>query len=901
MASLGDMFVKVGADISGFSAAMGSVKSTLNKTASEMKSVGTAMSAAFTLPMVGAGLAALKTAGDLEQTSIAFKTLLGSSQAATAHLQELKNFAMSTPFEFSELTLASKRMQALGFEAKSIIPTLTNIGDAASALGMGAEGVQRIVTALGQMKAKGMVQAEEMRQLAEAGIPAWQILAKTLNTDVAGAMKAVEARTVSAGIAIPAILAGMNEKFGGLMKAQSETMLGQWSNLKDKIYFTLADIGKTLAPNAKGMMENVFSPMLDVVKNLAKQFSELPPGIQNTVIALVALTAAIGPVTFAMGGMINMTTNAISLIGKYAAAIASLGASSLAQLVSRYQSVGAAYTTMLATGVLRVAGWAGVAYAVYDVVNAYLAMQDAQERVSKNQKQGADLLLEYEVRLNRQGVATADLTQKYNQGEISIEAYRKGLDRLRDEHLKLHPVLQTSKDAMEKQLLSAKAIKDAFADLGIKDLRTEIAEAEKAFNLLHASGKLTSGQMLEAANHVAKLRQELADLSKFAKVVPVDIHAIGPSLESLKNLPKIGDVFNLPTSNIVGSMSAISVALGDVMAAYRVAQGNAEDTAEAFRYFGETTGTEYEKMAKTAGENYEIMKNSGIASLDAQERAWAKWQRAVNEADFTMKRISKEEHDAREINLKDVEQQVKNDEKATKAIKRSRYDLGKELEEMSHRTFDSMERDLAKNIVSWKGWKETLVNVGKGFAEDFLAIMLKGLFKPLEDQFAKIAGKIGGWLGGIIGSSGSATGSVVGAAGSAAGGAGGAAGGVGGAVAGASSGLMGTITAISGVATAVSSIVGNFQFAGMNKSLDLIVNHTLRIFNEVFQQRIDHWDQFNGMYMRLGEVWNTLKDGGGAGGVTIDLRNSTFGAGVTKASMSDAFQQMYREAVAAKG
>jgi tape measure domain-containing protein len=271
--------------------------------AGSLTQIGAALTATVTVPIVGLGLAALKAAGELEQNKVAFTTMLGSSDAALAHLQQLRDFALATPFQFTELELASKRMMALGFNAAEVIPTLRIIGDAAAGLGMGAAGVERIVTALGQMKAKGAIQAEEMRQLAEAGIPAWNILAKTLNTDVAGAMAAVEKRTVMAAEAIPALLTGINTKFGGMMEAQSKTLLGQWSNLEDAISFTLTDIGTSLAPLAKSMMENLFQPALEAIKSLAHWFGELPEPVRLVAVVIAAAAAAVGPLLVAVGGI----------------------------------------------------------------------------------------------------------------------------------------------------------------------------------------------------------------------------------------------------------------------------------------------------------------------------------------------------------------------------------------------------------------------------------------------------------------------------------------------------------------------------------------------------------------------------------------------------------------------
>ena len=149
-----------------------------------MTDLGKNLSMYVTLPMVGAAGAALKLAGDFEQTKIAFDTMLGSGVEAQAFLEELEAFAASTPFEFRDLTDAAKKMMALGFSAEQVIPTLTAIGDSVAGLGGGAEMINRVTLALGQMQAKGKVSAQEMQQLAEAGIPAWQMLADKIGVSI---------------------------------------------------------------------------------------------------------------------------------------------------------------------------------------------------------------------------------------------------------------------------------------------------------------------------------------------------------------------------------------------------------------------------------------------------------------------------------------------------------------------------------------------------------------------------------------------------------------------------------------------------------------------------------------------------------------------------------------------
>lgn len=169
----------------------------------------------------------------LQNAEIGFTTMLGSGEAATKMLGDLRTFALQTPFEFPDLLEASKRMLALGFASKDIIPNLTAIGDAAAGLDSGAQGIQRITLALGQMSAKGKVNAQDMRQLTEAGIKAWQILADKQGVSVREIMRQSEAGTLSAAVAVPQLLEGMEDRFGGLMDKMSHTWSGALSNIKD--------------------------------------------------------------------------------------------------------------------------------------------------------------------------------------------------------------------------------------------------------------------------------------------------------------------------------------------------------------------------------------------------------------------------------------------------------------------------------------------------------------------------------------------------------------------------------------------------------------------------------------------------------------------------------------------
>jgi tape measure domain-containing protein len=194
---------------------------------------------------VAAGFGAAKGAvidlnSSLEQSKIAFTTMLGSAEKADAFLDSLAKFAAETPFEFPDLVNASKRMFAFGFQAKEVVPLLTAVGDAVAAVGGGAEVIDGVTTALGQMQAKGKVSAEEMNQLAERGIPAWDMLAKKMGVSVAEAMEASAKGQVKAETMLAAFQEGAAARFGGMMAKQAKTWQGALSTISDSLNMAMA-------------------------------------------------------------------------------------------------------------------------------------------------------------------------------------------------------------------------------------------------------------------------------------------------------------------------------------------------------------------------------------------------------------------------------------------------------------------------------------------------------------------------------------------------------------------------------------------------------------------------------------------------------------------------------------
>lgn len=323
----GKVVIEILGDSSKFASEVSKLTDTTSKAISSLGSgfskAGTVLTAAITAPLAIAGVKAARwasqTAANAEQVDIAFNTMLGPERAKKM-IADLVEFAKTTPFEMAGLNKATQQMLAYGFAADDVIPMLTDVGNATAALGAGQQGIDAITRALGQMHGKGVAASQEMMQLTEVGIPAWDYLAKALHTDVAGAMEMVTKKAVSADVAIAAIRAGMQGDFGGLMIKQSRTLTGVLSNLADaatatimKMYQTdgykkmtdalskLADPIQKLVESLMPLFERGMEALAGMATNAANAINQMSASDIQTIAKSIGMLAGTGPALLVIG------------------------------------------------------------------------------------------------------------------------------------------------------------------------------------------------------------------------------------------------------------------------------------------------------------------------------------------------------------------------------------------------------------------------------------------------------------------------------------------------------------------------------------------------------------------------------------------------------------------------
>jgi tape measure domain-containing protein len=276
-----------------------------------------------------------------EQSLVAFTTILKDGGKAQKLMQDIVETARVTPFATEDIVKSVRQLLAFGLpldkilkgagaDAKGLVITL---GNAVAAMGGGSEMIETANRAIGQMFAKGKVSAEELQQLAEAGIPVYAILQEELGL-TAKQVQNIGDAGISATVAIDALTRGMDKRFGGAMEKQSKTFKGIISTIKDNIEIGLGKATEGLFNKLKASLGGFGDFLTDFNKRVEKvgfmqALEEKAPAIASILEmltdaggSLVDILKELGPaassflkVLSATGlGTVMLTLRAISII-----------------------------------------------------------------------------------------------------------------------------------------------------------------------------------------------------------------------------------------------------------------------------------------------------------------------------------------------------------------------------------------------------------------------------------------------------------------------------------------------------------------------------------------------------------------------------------------------------------
>lgn len=199
---------------------------------------------------------------EFELQRVSLGAIIQDTNKANALFQQIKAFAVKSPFEIKDLVSYTKQLAAYNIKADELFDTMKRLADVSAGLGVD---MQRVILAYGQVKAASVLRGTELRQFTEAGIPLVQQLADKF-TQLRGRMVStaevfdlISKRAVSFEM-VKEIFEDMTNAGGmfyEMQEKQSATLAGQWSNLKDAYSIMLDEIGNTagVRSSMEGLIE----------------------------------------------------------------------------------------------------------------------------------------------------------------------------------------------------------------------------------------------------------------------------------------------------------------------------------------------------------------------------------------------------------------------------------------------------------------------------------------------------------------------------------------------------------------------------------------------------------------------------------------------------------------------
>lgn len=386
---------------------------------------------------------------EMEQYTTSLEVMLGSAEKASAMIAEMREFAAKTPLTLENVISGGSLLMSYGVDESNLIDTMTKLGDLASG---NAEKMDRITLAYGQMLAKGKVTGEELRQMAEAGVPLQTALAESIGVTGEEFSKMVSKGEVGIDALNKAIteLTTGNGKFAGMMEKQSQTMLGMLSTMQDNISEFFRKMGEGAFGEVKSALQEASDLLAEWEKDgtLDKWAQGVGVMLKNLIAflkqaisvgldfkeAIIAGAVALGTFKIAIG-IGNVISAAVASIQHFTTATK---AATAAQ--ATFNAVGAANPYVFIASVVLTA-IAGIATFIATTNNATQSVEDltqAASELSDEAQKSADKAKTLE-----------EVMAKYESAATKVQSAAEKTQTLKDLQEQLNSAYGDTKEAID--------------------------------------------------------------------------------------------------------------------------------------------------------------------------------------------------------------------------------------------------------------------------------------------------------------------------------------------------------------------------------------------------------------------------------------------------------------------
>lgn len=236
---------------------------------------GLALGAGFTM-LAKTGIEAAMT---MEGLNAEFKVMTGSAERASGVIREISEFAAKTPFDKLGLSRAAKTLMSFGLQSEKVVPTLKMLGDIA---GADQNKLNGLALVFGQIQSTGRLMGQDLLQLINHGFNPLTEISKQTGMSVADLKKAMEKGAISADMVTLAFKSATSAGglFYGNLEAQSQTLQGRISTLKDNFVTALQNMAEAFLPLLKSGVDFLiafdWTPIVAKVQAFGNALSNIP-------------------------------------------------------------------------------------------------------------------------------------------------------------------------------------------------------------------------------------------------------------------------------------------------------------------------------------------------------------------------------------------------------------------------------------------------------------------------------------------------------------------------------------------------------------------------------------------------------------------------------------------------
>lgn len=513
--------------------------------ASTAQSVGIQLTALLTVPIVGIGAAAVKSAKDIDAQVNVLKVFTGSAQAAEARLAQLIATAQKTPGLTTGLaaTLDAQLRVASVLPATidKILPAIGRL-NAISPLGDPGKFANNLVQLVTQNFEKA-----DLKELVGNSPFAGQLIKQIFNVDSPTNSEAIRASAQALGIKTTeqffnafAVAAANNQQ----LQAVTESIATQFDKLQDRIAVALRPLGQSII----SAIAPVVSAIVPVIEKISAAFASLSGPGKAIVLAVAAVAAAIGPLIIALAGAAQAVVVFAEAYAVLSTALAAGGA--LAALPALLNPV-----TLAIAGVVAILGVAAIAWATYETA-ADRAAKLSVEGIKTQQSQIAGLE-QLQQQTNALSASQLSSTDRHAQLQAVIAKLdpdtRTYIESIKDEQTQISELnrilreqiglkqggisanlgdvgdaaagLQSKVKELEQSLASLDAESKAYAESGGKSLIIAVDEYGR-----NVTGAAQSGE--EFGKAINKTKGELSGTKDALASFGAEVLALNPKVAS---------------------------------------------------------------------------------------------------------------------------------------------------------------------------------------------------------------------------------------------------------------------------------------------------------------------------------------------------------------------------------